>query len=288
LSSYDGFVYAVPASAPRVMKIDPRNDTTEYIGPEFDGKAKWYGGIIGADDCIYGIAHNSTGVLKINPMTQEVSVMAEGTLPKGRWKWHGGLSSLDRKKIIGFPNNADSILVVDVMKSRVYMVGNSTVLRSGSHRVPQDGRYKYLGGALTADGRYAYLLPCDAEYVLRMDMLTDELKLVGPHLTEGENKFQNGFVAEDGCIYGIPQRSSGVLRIVPPGVKRWDRNGNPLPDDEEHVDVMYCGDDMVSCKDKFEGGVLGKDGSIYCIPLRAKSFLKVVPGPRSANNEDRF
>jgi len=79
-----------------------------------------------------------------------------------------------------------------------------------------------------------------------------------------------------------------VLRIVPPGVKRWDRNGNPLPDDEEHVDVMYCGDDMVSCKDKFEGGVLGKDGSIYCIPLRAKSFLKVVPGPRSANNEDRF
>ncbi len=288
LSSFDGLIYAIPASAPRVMKINPRNDTTEYIGPEFEGKAKWYGGIVGADECIYGIAHNSTGVLKINPMTQEVSVLAEGTLPEGRWKWHGGLASLDRKKIIGFPNNADSILVVDVMKSRVYKVGDNAVLRSGSHRIPQDGRYKYLGGALTADGRYAYLFPCDAEYVLRMDMLTDELKLVGPHLTEGENKFQNGFVAEDGCIYGIPQRSSGVLRIVPPGVKRWDRNGNLLPDDEEHVDVIYCGDDMVSCKDKFEGGVLGKDGSIYCIPLRAKAFLKVIPGPRSAYSDGGF
>lgn len=33
-------------------------------------------------------------------------------------------------------------------------------------------------------------------------MLTDELKLVGPRMTEGENKFQNGFVGRDGCIYG--------------------------------------------------------------------------------------
>ena len=33
-------------------------------------------------------------------------------------------------------------------------------------------------------------------------MITDELKLVGPRMTEGENKFQNGFVARDGCIYG--------------------------------------------------------------------------------------
>ena len=279
LSSFDGFVYAIPASAPRVMKIDPVKETTEYIGPEFPGKAKWYGGITGADGCIYGIAHNSSGVLKINPQTQEVTILAEGALPEGRWKWHGGLASLDRKKIIGFPNNADSILVVDVMKSTVYTVGDSTILRSGSHRVPQDGRYKYLGGSLTADGRYAYLFPCDAEYVLRMDMVTDELKIVGPHLTEGENKFQNGFVAQDGCVYGIPQRSSGVLRIVPPGIKRWDRNGHPLPDDEEHVDVIYCGDDMVSCKDKFEGGVLGMDGCIYCIPLRAKAFVKIIPGP---------
>ena len=78
---------------------------------------------------------------------------------------------------------------------------------------------------------------------------------------------------------GIPQRSSGVLRIVPPGVKRYDYHGDELPCDREIVDVMYCGDEMVACKDKFEGGVLGLDGSIYCIPLRAKSFVKVVPGP---------
>lgn len=134
--------------------------------------------------------------------------------------------------------------------------------------------------SLTADGKFAYLFPCDAEYVLRFDMETEEMKLVGPSLTEGENKFQNGFVGEDGCIYGIPQRSSGVLRIIPPGVKRYGRNGSALPDDEEHIDVIYCGDDMVSCKDKFEGGVLGLDGNIYCIPLRAKAFLRITPGKK--------
>lgn len=255
--------------------------------------------------CNSGIPHNATGVLKINPMTQEVTVLAEGTLPEGRWKWHGGLASLDKTKIIGFPNNADSILVIDVVKQEVYLIGDKTILRSGAHRVPQDQRYKYLGGALTAEGRYAYLFPCDAEYVLRIDMITEELRLVGPRLSEGENKYQNGFCARDGCIYGecalftclgtllfklsrlicfpgvvgITQRSSGVLRLIPPGVKRWDSEGNALPDDSEYIDVMYCGDDMVSCKDKFEGGVMGLDGNMYCIPLRAKAFVKVIPGP---------
>ena len=274
----DGFVYAIPASANRVMKIDPRKETTEYIGPEYTGKAKWYGGITGSDGCIYGIPHNATGVLKINPTTQEVTILAEGSLPEGRWKWHGGLASLDGTKIIGFPNNADSILIIDVPKQQVYTVGDTSLLRSGYHRVPQDGRYKYLGGSLTRDGRLAYLFPCDAEYVVRFDMETNEIKLVGPRLTEGENKFQNGFVGNDDCIYGIPQRSSGVLRIIPPGVKRYDRNGVALRDDDEYVDVIYCGDDMVTCKDKFEGGVLGFDGKIYCIPLRAKAFVNIIPG----------
>jgi len=279
----DGFVYAIPASASRVMKIDPRLETTEFIGPEYEGKAKWYGGITGADGCIYGLPHNSTGVLKINPKTQEVTILVEGTLSEGRWKWHGGIASSDGSKIIGFPNNADSVLVIDVIKQQVYTVGDSSILRSGYHRVPQDGRYKYLGGSLTADGKLAYLFPCDAEYVLRFDMVTDEMKLVGPHLTEGENKFQNGFVGDDGCVYGIPQRSSGVLRVIPPGVKRYARDGVALPADDEYVDVIYCGDDMVSCKDKFEGGVLGFDGKIYCIPLRAKAFVNIIPGPSIGN-----
>lgn len=132
-------------------------------------------------------------------------------LPEGQWKFHGGLRA--GHKIFGFPNNADNVLVINCNENRVYTIGDN--LQSGHHRIPQDGRYKYLGGAVTSDHAFAYLFPCDAEQVLRINCVTDKLELVGPRLLDGENKFQNGFCCRDGCIYGIPQRASGVLRIVP-------------------------------------------------------------------------
>jgi len=165
-------------------------------------------------------------------------------------------------------------MVFDVEEQRAYGVrGDGTVLAAGRHR--KDGRYKYLGGAVSEDGMFTYLFPCDAERVLRIDNGTLELKLVGPELLEGSNKYQNGFVSTDGCLYGIPQRASGVVRITPSNVvKRLDPE---CVDPEDCVDVLYCGDDMIKYKDKFEGGVMDLNGNIYCIPLRAKMLLKVIP-----------
>lgn len=271
----DGFVYAIPANATRVLKIDPRNETLELIGPNFFGRQKWFGGIMGADKCIYGIAQNANGVLKINPFTQECTVLGEGTLGDGQWKWHGGLAINDGKKIIGFPNNADTVLVIDVEEQSVYEVGDASILKSGRHRIPQDRRYKYLGGACTQDSKFTYLFPCDAERVLKINNDTLELSLVGPELLEGENKYQNGFVSSDGCLYGIPQRAAGVIRIIPEAIHGREGEGDV-------VDVLYCGDEYVGVKDKFEGGVIDFDGAIYCIPLRAKKLLKVIPATRAS------
>lgn len=261
----NGMVYCIPANASHVLKVCPRTNQVWTIGPSFGaGRQKWFGGIVGTDGCIYGIPHNEVGVLKIDPTNDECTVLLqdeEKPLPPGQWKWHGGLAAGD--KIYGFPNNADQVLVVNVKTQQVYMVGDASVLKSGRHRIPQDGRYKYLGGALTRDKQSVYLFPCDAERVLKIDVTTDILELVGPLLLDGENKYQNGFVARDGCLYGIPQRALGVLRIDPR---------------DDHVDVMACSEDMIGTKDKFEGGVMGHDGCIYCIPLRAKTCVKVVPG----------
>ena len=46
---------------------------------------------------------------------------------------------------------------------------------------------------------------------------------------------------------------------------------------DEYVDVLPFDKDLVSVKDKFEGGVMGTDGSIYCMPLRARRCVRVVP-----------
>jgi len=185
------------ANASRVLKIDPRENHIEYLGPVFHGKQKWYGGIVGYDGCLYGIPQNYRGVLKINPRDQSCSILTSDSIPEGDWKWHGGLAIQDGRFIMGFPNNADSVLIIDVAGQDVFTV-HSPILRSGRHRIPQDGRYKYLGGAVTQDGRYTFLFPCDAERVLRMDNNTFELQLIGPLLLEGENKFQNGFLGKDG------------------------------------------------------------------------------------------
>ena len=263
----NGMIYAIPANAPYVLKVCPRTERVWTIGPDFgDGHQKWFGGILGVDGCVYGIPHNATSVLKINPHHKDECT----TLPLddnnnsnngfGRWKWHGGVAAGD--KIYGFPNNADEVLVVHVPDQRVYTVGDASILQSGRHRIPQDGRYKYLGGASTLDGSMVYLFPCDAERVLKIHTETDRLELIGPPLLEGENKFQNGFVARDGCLYGIPQRALGILRIDPT---------------TDHVDIMPCQDNMAQTKDKFEGGVVGGDGCIYCMPLRAKACVKIVP-----------
>ena len=79
---------------------------------------------------------------------------------------------------------------------------------------------------------------------------------------------QNGFRGADGAVYAIPQRSTAVLRVLP----------DPRGGGEDAVELLELGPEFAGCKEKFEGGVMGADGSIYCIPLRAKRALKVVPG----------
>lgn len=42
-----------------LLPKDPRLETTTYIGPEFTGKAKWYGGLLMADGCIVSTHHDN-------------------------------------------------------------------------------------------------------------------------------------------------------------------------------------------------------------------------------------
>ena len=280
LSPTNGCVYAIPANADRVLRIDPARRTTSLVGPVLPGdKQKWYGGLRASNGCIYGIPQNAAGIIKITPGVSEkddlVEIFGNHLLHEGDWKWHGGAITRDGNLIYGFPNNAAHVLKIDTRTDTITLLDMPII--GGGHRVPHDGKYKYLGGAIANDF-CLYLFPCEAERVLRICTRTDKLTLVGPRLTEGGSKFQNGFCSKiDGAVYAIPQRSRGVLRITP---------GQHV-DEEPRVEMIYCGDLLVSTKDKFEGGVLGpKDGAIYCIPLRAKRVVKVVPaGPQESLND---
>ena len=95
------------------------------------------------------------------------------------------------------------------------------------------------------------------------------------------------FVYDHSCLYGINQRSCGILRITPGAsvVQEQRKNKGDSHDvseediEKDQVDIIYCGDDMVQIKDKFEGGVMDLEGNIYCIPMQAKALIKIIPCP---------
>ncbi|CAK9027936.1 unnamed protein product [Durusdinium trenchii] len=259
----DGNIYGIPANATQVLKVDPRTKEVQMFGGPFEGRQKWYGGLKSTNGCIYGIPQNARGVLKIDPASGECRVL--GDLGEGGWKYHGGVVAGDGSLIYGIPCNADSVLKIDTKTDTITQIGRG-VVQSGRHR--DDDKYKYLGGGVAADGK-VYFFPSDAERVCCVDTETDEVKLVGPIFLEGMNKWQNGFSARDGAVYAIPQRAQGVLRI------------NPAPKGsgrDAEVTTLDCGIDP-EMRDKFEGGVMGSDGCIYCIPLRAKDVVKIIPSP---------
>ena len=48
------------------MVIDPLTDSVYYIGEEYPGICKWYGGILGnSDGKVYGMPQNAGGVLQV-------------------------------------------------------------------------------------------------------------------------------------------------------------------------------------------------------------------------------
>ena len=177
----------VPCNARRVLRLDPRTDKVTEIGPEegWDGRHKWYGGIYCPNNgAMYCIPQSYDGVLKVCTKTGKCNIIGErvvseasaGWLPIGAaeasastatpsptrktknaegrvrpgWKWHGGMLDPSGHLIFGIPSNADQILRIDTRTDEVSLIGPK--LRSGRHRDPDDGRYKYLGCAAASDG----------------------------------------------------------------------------------------------------------------------------------------
>ncbi len=86
-------VYAIPANAEQVLRINPRIREAKLIGPKFIGPQKWYGGLCASNGCIYGIPQNAGGILKIEPSEEEgkdnIYVFGQSIIEEGNWKWHG-------------------------------------------------------------------------------------------------------------------------------------------------------------------------------------------------------
>lgn len=260
VSDIDGCIYCIPQAAEHVLKFNPKTEEFEFIGPQFKGVNKWYGGLLLRDGAIYGVCQNATGILRIDPSTQQCTI--HGSFPEGHYKWHGGVHHTNGY-LYCIPAHADRVLKVEPgLEPKLTIIGDN--LRTGEHR--SDGKYKFLGGAVGGD--CVYFFPSDSDYVVEVNTKTDEVREVGPNLRNFEsmrnNKWQNGFTAVDGSIYGIPLKGSTVLRII------------PSPEEGGEPDITTIGGPYAGLN-KWEGGVTAANGDMYCVPLNHKFSLRIRP-----------
>ncbi|GMH62725.1 hypothetical protein TrRE_jg6369 [Triparma retinervis] len=244
-----GYMYAVPANAPRVLKIHPHLETASCIGPTFDGRQKWYGGIKSLGGHIYCVPYGWDRVLKIDPFADDAfeigpslnPVSEKGTLGYG---WHGGVYSSAHDAVYAFPSHATGVLKIDCGTDEVSVVGEGSL---------PDTEYKWLGGG--ADGGGAiYGVPSDADEVLMIEPGDDRVTMIRTDVLGGgkKNKFQGAVLGGDGGVYAIPSDEGFVMKI-----ERGEGGEVKISKIE--------GLSRPGTKDKFQGAGVA-EGKIYLIP----------------------
>jgi hypothetical protein len=304
-------IYCIPSNAKQVLKVDLVSLATSYLdvpAPKSDNgnellqySNKWYGGILGNDNAIYGMPYAAGSVLRIDANDDSVSLLGE--FGWNKYNWHGGVKAPSNGAIYAFPAHSETVLRIDTSEG---MDDESRLTKLPIHRAPYDvhpiTRYKWLGGSLGADGN-VYGMPSDASSVLRVNVDDEIVTTFGwverTDIRDGnghdkidlenrffeKNKFQGGVLGRDGFVYAIPSNARGVLRI----------DTRPIRDDEvaSSSGIQFLGKERVSCigdlpdtKDKWQGGFAVGSGAIYGIPENCNQILKVLP-PLASNADDR-
>jgi hypothetical protein len=156
-------IYCIPSNARQVLKVDLLESKCSFLDiPEtltstpLAQTNKWYGGITGNDNAIYGIPYSASNVLRIDANTDRVSLL--GNFGLKEYNWHGGIKSDINGCIYCFPAHHSHVLKIDTTTetngedeedvNRLSMVS----IKRASYDNDKVTRYKWLGGSLGADG----------------------------------------------------------------------------------------------------------------------------------------
>jgi len=248
----DGCIYGMPYAATGVIRINPRNDSVEILGSFPAGGYKWHGGLLAHSTgmiyafpahanevlcvdtnvnrpCITGNTHSNDNFHKeeqkerddANHQSWRVHTIPirrhpEDTDSPGlQYKWLGGAYGADGC-IYGMPSDATSILRIDPVKDEATTFAKLS-----------DTKNKWQGGVLSPIDKCVYAVPADSDCILRIDTDPDTpLKVdttIGTEFLSGSSissndltdKWQGGFLARDGNIYGIPENFDRVMKLTP-------------------------------------------------------------------------
>jgi hypothetical protein len=75
----DNYVYYMPYSARRIMRLNPHNDSLSSVGGVLEREgSKYRGTVVGNDDCVYGIPFWATRIVKFDPTTPDTTSTGSG------------------------------------------------------------------------------------------------------------------------------------------------------------------------------------------------------------------
>ena len=173
-------------------------DVEKYGEFEFD--FKWVGGILAANNKIYGITNGCTNVLEIDPLTNQISVF--GKLSEGAFKWTGGCLYKDGC-IYGFPRSANTLLKINPQNKTVQEIPLGTNYTGIDH---------HYSGVLYDDK--VYLAPRREKHILIIDLNTMMSKKLGETVI-GNYIYCGAIMHPNGLIYFLPQTYSRVMVLNP-------------------------------------------------------------------------
>ncbi len=299
----NGCVYGIPSFASRVLKFNPKDNSTTEIEPDLGNDPwKWKGCVFAPNNnCIYALPNRNTSILKIDTSNDTVQKL-DVTLPEsgdvGDYRWVGSALA-DDGCIYCFPFNARRILKLDPSNDTVSSVENDL----------GDGGWKYSGTVKAKDGCLIGI-PYASNRILKFDPNNpDKTSIVGEELNESFKCFGNGALADDGIIYAVTtdgkilaidvdNNSHSFVATAPQSIDNgWygaiaGEDGVIYfpPYDASRVmkyDIItkktsLVGEDLGDDGNKYFGGsVKSRDGKIYCIPYDAEQVLSIDTNPET-------
>jgi hypothetical protein len=178
-------IYCIPSNAKHVLKVDLTTKTTsvipvagfdpaQYPNYSIDMTNKWYGGIVGKNNCVYGVPYRSCAVLKID-CSADAATLVGPDYGTTKYNWHGGIQV--NGKIYAHPSHADTVLVIDTNPGAAQICFELPIERA-EYDTDTRKTYKWLGGSVGLDGNI-YCPACDTSSVLKIDVTTDKCTTFG-------------------------------------------------------------------------------------------------------------
>ncbi len=288
----NGKIYCIPGNSSQILVINTRDNSTYYISGITNANyptittdnQKWFGGVLSPNGKIYCIPYFSQCVMIIDPTNDSLDLTSITGINKDNYpnlidrtsnleSFAGGVLG-PNGRIYCIPSDAYGVMVINPENNTIdassYLYVNAVDI-SGNPINPPNGikitnqRFGFFGGALGSDGN-VYASPWWFNRILKVDISNTRLSIVNPpfSLSTNQGYWYGTVCSTNGKIYGIPHNSTSILIIDPV-----TGSTSTIPG--------------ITGSDKYQGGVLGPDGIIYCAPRVSSTIMTIKTGIPTQN-----